>query len=162
MKDWGSEIKKLKEKRKRIDFIFEKDRETLINKIVPSITDELPIICKELLRDYKGLVERTPLFSGEKILDLGNREKYYFYLWEIYLGEDDLFAILKNDVFAILTLCGSKDYPFPHMLRLESADNYKSNYRATWWEEISSEGLRSLFTLQLEKMGFQNKKFKDN
>ena len=151
MKDWGLEIKKLKEKRKRMNFIFEKDRETLLQKMVSSITDELPVIYEELLRDY-GFDRRTPPFSGKKLLDLNNREKYYFYLWEIYFN--------ACKVFAILTLCGDRDYQVPNTLMIEGADNYNPNYKATWWEEISPEGLRFLFTLQLEKMGFQKKKFK--
>lgn len=91
-------------------------------------------------------------FSTTKACSEATRGMYHFYFWEIYFE-------LEDDIFLILVLYGSREKPFPHILRLESSDNYHPYYKETSRKTISPEGLRLLFASQLEKMGFQLKSY---
>lgn len=152
MKNWRPEVKRLEEKRKIVNLEYQKDKKILLDKIIYSIANELPIIYEDLLSDY-GFKRYDPPFSGFELKDFGRGGKYVFYLWRINLnvGSSD------SDNFVFLILCGDRNYELPDSFELESADNYNPNFKQTYHKGISPKGLRFIFERQLVKMGFQKK-----
>lgn len=153
MKYWKPDVKRLEEKRKAINLKYQKDKKILLDKIISSVANELPIIYEEIINDY-GFKRYDPPISGSELKDIGRGKKYVFYLWSIYLNV----GCFDNDNFIMLILCGDRAYELPDSFELESSDNYNPNFRQTYHKGISPKGLRLLFKRQLKKMGYQKKK----